>query len=144
MSSSSIFNCFVYLYRVFYITLVLYLRRKEKLKTVLKKTRCCFKIVYTLHQILHVVLCLVQEVNWLQDCDLRKILWKFQLQDCLSLVINFTFPVPARGFSFLINEDPLMRILNGRAEIRNFSSSVALTREIFFNSICGILNLSWK
>ena len=53
------------IYRVFYITLVLYLRRREKLKTVLKKTRCRFKIVYTIHQILHVVLCLVQKVNWL-------------------------------------------------------------------------------
>lgn len=67
------------IYRVFYITLVLYLKRREKLKTVLKKTRCRFKIVYTLHQILHVVLCLVQNVNWLQDCDLRKLLCEVQL-----------------------------------------------------------------
>ena len=115
---------------------MLYLRKREKLKTVLKKIRCRLKIVYTLHQILHVVLCLVQKVNWLHDYDLRNILWKVQLQDCLSLVTNFTFPVP-RSRIQLFNK---WRILHGCAEIRNFSSSVALTREIFFNRICEILN----
>lgn len=70
-SSSSIFNC-LSIYRVFYITLVLYQRRRKKLRTVLKKTRCRFKIVCTLQQILHVLLRLVEKVNWLQECDLRK------------------------------------------------------------------------
>ena len=77
-----------------------------------------------MHQILHVVLCLVQKVNRLQDCDLRKILWKVQLQDCLSLVTYFTFPVPAHGFSFLINRGYYMAARRYEISLRVLRSLV--------------------